>query len=856
VGPHITYWDYSLTESRVPELLDHLKAALKDRYDVERELGQGGMATVFLARDVKHGRQVAIKVLHDDIGMALGADRFKREIQIATSLSHPHILQLFDSGEADGKLYYVMPFVEGESLRDRINREKILPIEDALEITQEVASALDFAHRKQIVHRDIKPENILLQEGHAVVADFGIARAVNSMNTTAALTQTGISLGTPTYMSPEQAFAEKDIDGRSDEYSLACVLYEMLTGQPPFTGPNAQAIMARHSMAAVPSMQIVRNTIPDEVEDLVQRALAKSPADRFATLAEFADELKECVIDHATVTRRMDRRTLARPVPQATSKRKYAIAALVVIPILIGGLVAWGVLGKGRAEANAGGTLEYRDVAVLYFDDKSSGEKLRYLADGLTETLIDQLSQVPSLRVISKGGVAPFRGSSVDLDSIAKVLATGTIVRGTVDEAGDKLKIGVRVVDGNSGDVQTRKDFEVSKANIFAAQDSIAKEVAEFLRPVVGQSLRLSQQRGRTSNAAAYTTFLRAEKLRKDGEQLANQGDSTAGQKNLAAAGALFSEAEKLDASWVDPTIALARLALIESRIAGDPIRARPAIDAGLQAANRAVAKAPKDPEALAARGRLLYRKWDLGLTRNTAEADQLLDLAKKDLETATQTDPTLADAWNALSAVYNQKDQLVDAKLAAQKAYDQDAYLTGSDNLLWRLYGTSYDLEQFNDAIKWCAEGGRRFPNSALFVRCRLWLLTTPAKQPNIPEAWADYKKLESLTPPKQWQFQGREAKMLVAAGLVRAGLADSARHVLVSARGDGQVDPQGELYAREAFVRTLFNTPADTNEAFDLLKQYFSVNPIHRKGFAETDYWWWKPLKQDARFRPLVAG
>src|SRR6266542_3517613 len=219
-----------------------------------------------------------------------------------------------------------MPYAEGESLRDRLNREKILPIEDALLITQEVASALDFAHRKNIVHRDIKPENILLSEGHAVVADFGIARAVNSMNNAAALTQTGMSLGTPTYMSPEQAFGEKDIDGRSDEYSLACVLYEMLTGQPPFTGPNAQAIMARHSMAAVPSMQIVRNTIPDEVEDLVQRALAKSPADRFPTLAEFANELKECVIDHATVTRRIDRRTVARPTQKASSnKKKFTI---------------------------------------------------------------------------------------------------------------------------------------------------------------------------------------------------------------------------------------------------------------------------------------------------------------------------------------------------------------------------------------------------------------------------------------------------------------------------------------------------------------------------------------------------
>ncbi|HZJ01207.1 MAG TPA: protein kinase, partial [Gemmatimonadaceae bacterium] len=420
------------------ELLEKLKAALSDTYDVERELGQGGMATVFLARDLKHERRVAIKVLHEDLGAAVGAERFRREIAIATSLTHPHILTLYDSGEANGMLFYVMPFIEGESLRGRIDREKQMPIDQALKITAEVASALGYAHRKGIVHRDIKPENILLEDNHAIVADFGIARAVMA-DGGGALTKTGMSLGTPTYMSPEQAFAEKDIDGRSDMYSLACVLYEMLTGEPPFTGPNAQAIMARHSMSEVPSMQIVRNTVPDEVEDVVQKALQKSPADRFATVDEFAQELQECVIDYHTTTRRAltgtrtMRGTTTRGVralpPSKPWYKKPAIigGAAVALLAIAGG--SWWFIGKGsNASAASAGGPDASKIAVTYFQDNSPTGELGYIADGLTENLIARLSEVNALNVVSQSGMQPYRGSSVPPDSIARAFSAGTVV--------------------------------------------------------------------------------------------------------------------------------------------------------------------------------------------------------------------------------------------------------------------------------------------------------------------------------------------------------------------------------------------------------------------------------------------
>ena len=272
------------------EITSRLSTALADRYKIERHLGEGGMATVYLAEDLKHKRKVAVKVLRPDLAAALGPERFLREIEIAANLTHPHIVPLYDSGEADGFLYYVLPYIEGESLRERLNREKQLPIEEGLRIACEVAAALSYAHSVGLVHRDIKPENVLLHHGEAVVTDFGIARAVTAAGGER-LTETGLALGTPAYMSPEQASGEADLDGRSDIYSLGCVLYELLVGEAPFTGPSAQAIMARHAVEPLPRVRTVRVTVPDYVEAAIDKALAKVPADRFATGTEFAEAL-------------------------------------------------------------------------------------------------------------------------------------------------------------------------------------------------------------------------------------------------------------------------------------------------------------------------------------------------------------------------------------------------------------------------------------------------------------------------------------------------------------------------------------------------------------------------------------
>src|SRR5512144_1520908 len=270
--------------------VEGLRGALAGRYDIEREVGHGAMATVYLARDLRYNRRVAVKVLSRELAAALGAERFLREIDILAHLNHPHILPLLDSGDAGGFLYYMMPFVEGESLRHRLERETQLPIADALAITREVALALDYAHRQGFVHRDVKPENILLSDGLALVADFGIARAINQAADSDSLTGSGLSPGTPPYMSPEQA-SGRDVDSRCDIYALGCVLYELLAGQPPFPGPTAQAVLARHLADPVPPLRTVRTTVPVGVERAVFKALAKVPADRFATAGEFAAAL-------------------------------------------------------------------------------------------------------------------------------------------------------------------------------------------------------------------------------------------------------------------------------------------------------------------------------------------------------------------------------------------------------------------------------------------------------------------------------------------------------------------------------------------------------------------------------------
>ena len=440
---------------------DRLRSTLAGRYQVEREVGRGGMATVYLAQDLKHGRPVALKVLHPELAASLGSERFLREIQIAARLQHPHILPLYDSGQAGELLYYVMPFVEGESLRDRLTHEKQLPVEDAVQIGRDIAAALDYAHRHGVVHRDIKPENVMLHEGEAIVTDFGIAKAVSAAGGES-LTQTGMAVGTPAYMSPEQASGDREPDGRSDIYSLGCVLYEMLTGSAPFTGPTVQSIIMKRFTEPVPSVRATRSTVTAELEQVVSKALAKDPTDRFQT----ANLLVQGLGSPKVVT-----------PPNATP---------LATPL----------------------TTTKKSIAVLPFADMSPQKDQDYFCEGIAEEIINALSKIEALHVASRSSAFAFKGHQ-DVRKVGEQLGAGTVLEGSVRKAGNRLRISAQLVKVADGYQLWSERYDRELEDVFAIQDEIAENIVKALRVVLSDREKRAIEKAPTANVQAYEFYLR-----------------------------------------------------------------------------------------------------------------------------------------------------------------------------------------------------------------------------------------------------------------------------------------------------------------------------------------------------------
>ncbi len=836
---------------------NEVQRALGGRYAVERELGRGGMACVYLARDSVSGDAVAIKVLHPDLAMALGADRFRREVQIERQLSHPNILVVLEAGDAGGLLYYVMPFVAGESLRARMDRESQLGVDDAIRIAIQIARALEHAHGKGIVHRDIKPENILLDGDNALLADFGIARALSS-DMEQRLTQTGVSLGTPAYMSPEQSLADRGLDGRGDVYALGCVLYEMLVGQPPFTGPSAQAVMARHHLESVPSLVVVRPAISDAVEDIVFRALAKSPADRWPSAKALADALEKCLSKGLTI----ERRTMARSReyrPPSRRRRSLVVGASAATTVLLlAGLWAMrsGVAGtREAAGAVVSDDSPLRRVAVLYFNDNSPGEKLGYLADGVSESLMEDLSEVPALQVVSRSGVRQFRGTNVSRDSIGRALHVGLLVDGRMEEEKGRVRVTVELVDAASGASLTPRPWSITASvdSTTALRDSVSAEVAAWLRQRIGDEVRLRGDREAAANEGAWTLAQRAAHSRKLADEAWASGDTVGAAVLLGVADSVNAAAAEAAPHWAEPEIERGEMALVQAERASIPSTAKPFLERALALADSALARDPGQARALELRGGAAYQRVLSGLVPDTAQVTQIVATAERDLRAAVSRDPTLATAWVRLSALSYRQLNISQANRDAQRAYEADAYLAAAPSVVWRLFATSYDLEQAVDARQWCMEGARRFPEVPNFLRCQIALMTMRGATPNIPRAWQLADSLANRWPEPVRQFQERFDRILVAVALARAQLPDSARHVLLAARADRNIDPRGELRGLEAFART---TLGDDDEALSLLEGYLREYPEHRAGFGKLNSWWWQGINQEPRFARLVRG
>ena len=582
-----------------------LQTALATSYTLERELGRGGMATVFLAQDLRHDRPVALKVLHPELARTLGPERFQREIKLAARLQHPHILTVHDSGDAGGHLWFTMPFVEGESLRERLRRDRQLPVDAALRITTEVARALEYAHRHGVVHRDIKPENLLLTtDGSILVADFGIARALASVDDR--LTETGLAVGTPAYMSPEQAAGDRTVDARTDVYSLGAVLYEMLAGEPPFTGPTAQAVIAKRFSGEAPRVRQARPSVPEQVDAAVARALAPVAADRFDSVEDFARALGGAAATSSTIAIAPASAPASRATEAAQtvaspsvvrSGRRVPVAAVTLI---LGFLVGLGVLfawrrGRSGTDDSAGP----KRLAVLPFENLGDSADA-YFADGITNEVRGKLSQVSGLAVIARASSNEYRHTAKTPQEIARELGADYLLTATVQwekkpGAPSRVRVSpelIRVDPGAAPITRWQQPFDASLTDVFQVQADIATKVASALNVALGDSVRHELAAKPTENLAAYDAYLKGEAV--------SQGMAAGDPASLRRAIGFYQQATDLDPGFLPAWTQLARAkAILYSNSTPTPELAAEA----RVAADRAQALGPGRPEGQTALG-------------------------------------------------------------------------------------------------------------------------------------------------------------------------------------------------------------------------------------------------------------
>ena len=722
------------------EQVSMLRDALAGRYAIEREIGHGGMATVYLAHDVRHDRDVAIKVLHPQLAMAVGAERFLREIQVAARLRHPHILPLFDSGEAGGLLYYVMPYVGGESLRQRLQRSGRLPPLEALRIASEVADALDQAHREGVIHRDIKPDNVMLDGRHAMVTDFGIARAIATSDSQSTLTSTGLLLGTPGYMSPEQVSGETALDGRSDIYSLGCMLCEMLTGAPPFAGASAQAVMARRFSTPKPELPA---DIAPAARSIVENAMQLAPDDRYQTAREMGDAL-DAAIRRVDGTRMAVAGTARDHWGRGWNLRAGVLAALALVVAAI----AWRRLDWHRAPPIAPARAAAPSIGVLPFANRSDDRAMEYFSDGVTDELITALSRVKGLQVAGRTSTFSLKEKGLTAQQAAQTLHVNLLVDGSVRNDGSTVRVTWQLIDGASGRGINSGDFDGRIRDAIALQDSLAHTIVAQLRPELGIAVEAAAPRHTTANFDAYNLYLRA-------HYFWNQRTPATLRQGIA----LFRQALALDSSYADAWAELASAYALEPGF-GD-MRPADAIGPARDAAERAVRLDSTSSNAYTALGIIstfndrdwpralqyldravaldsansfprLFRAWPLvGLGR--------LDDALQDLRTARQLDPLSPIINTRLGSTLEYARQYDEAITELRKAIALDPSNVLARFELGKTLAVQghFDqaLKEFPDALE--AQGGY----------CAGWLGASYGLARRQDDARAVYRRLEALS-------------------------------------------------------------------------------------------------------------
>lgn len=822
------------------------------RYVIEREIGRGGTAVVYLAKDTTTGQLVALKILKEALRDSRAATQFLREVEHSKGLVHPRIVPALDSGSTDGRPYMVLPYMDGGTLRSRLQRDRQLPFSDVIAIGIGVADALAHAHDAGLVHRDVKPENILFAESHAHLSDFGIARALERASGDSTTT-TGVVRGTPAYVSPEQAGGQVDYDGRSDIYSLGCVLYEMIAGVPAFVGPTPQSVILQRLSFRPTQLSQYRETVPQVLEEIVERAMMVSPADRYQSAREMVVAL-ESAGTHAThPVRRRIRRASPRRIALAGAALTVALSAAAIALNRYGTPAVTGIVPENDA----------RRVAVLYLDALTPDVLPEHIADGITEDLIDRLVGVSQLHVISPNGVRPFRSGATSIQGIQSALKVGTIVSGTVARSGNTLRVNVRLIDARTSQQLDNKTLDEQWTELFTLQERLAEQVQFWLRQRLGDQIAIRAHQAETNSIPAWAAVQLASSETRRAVQAASVRGDTSSPRLFLRADSVLVQASQLDPHWVLPYIKRGNLALLALAVRSpvspkdaDSLRYREMpllekrhvwVSHARELALRALARDPRDPRALLLRGQAEASLSSL----EPQNHDSLLVSAERHLRAALDQRPDLAVAWTALAELLAQRGAFSDAAAAAQRAFEADAFFE-SRRVLAVALSASLTAELFDDANRWCQLGLEYYPGDVRFTECALRILgSTASSRAAASQAWKELSKIEGQDTLHLLDATWGYRRLLVAAILARSGSRDSARSIISSVHANQPQVATASSRPAEAYVLLQLG---DRDAAMRVLLEHVRESPL---GTATTvaRHPWFKSLRGDPQFDSLLS-